>query len=132
MLTNLLIDAITLSIDSIGVGVAYGIRNIKISFISILLLFIISFALTFISAIIGGIIFNFLPVWFPNILGCLLLSFMGFWIIFQSLKQSNGITEILNDPSLSDFNNSKTIEFKEAICIGLAMSIDSLICGVRN
>ena len=121
MLINLLAFAITLSIDSFGVGLTYGIRNIKIGIKPKLVLFCISFFITLISVSIGIFIFNFMPNWLPQILGSILLVFMGLWIIFAN---------ILKDPSLSDADNSQTIDSKEAISLGLAMSADSLICGV--
>lgn len=130
MLINLLIFAITLSIDSLGVGITYGIRNIKIALKSILILLLISFTLTLLSISIGLALFKYLPVWFPNLLGCLLLTFMGIWIFVKSFKQGNGITDILNNPTLSDYDDSKSIDGKESLSLGLAMSTDSLICGV--
>lgn len=49
MLINSLLLAISSSIDSLGIGITYGIRNIKISFLGKLILFTISFLIAFLS-----------------------------------------------------------------------------------
>ena len=121
MLTSLLSMSLILSIDSFGVGITYSIRNIKIGIKSKLVLFCTTFFITFLSISIGIMLFNFLPQFLPNMLGSFLLVFMGIWIIFS---------DILKDPSLSDVDKSQSIDSKEAISLGFAMSADSLICGI--
>ena len=51
-------------------------------------------------------------------------------MICQSFNSSNNFTEIINNPCISDFDNSKTIDLSEAIFLGFAMSADSLVCGI--
>ena len=130
MLSSLILFAITLSIDSLGVGITYGIRNIKVGTYEKLILFTMSFIIVLFSSSIGLIFLNFLPESFSNILGGFSLALMGIWIIWQTLKEDTGVVEILKDPSLSDFDGSQTIDSKEAIYLGFAMSADSLICGI--
>lgn len=44
-----------------------------------------------------------------------------------------GITvQIIRDPSYSDFNNSNQIEAKEALYLGMALSIDSIGIGIGS
>ena len=60
MLINCFILAISSSIDSLGIGVTYGIKDKKISFSSTIILFIISLLVSFISVFFGKILLGFL------------------------------------------------------------------------
>ena len=60
MLINCFILAISSSIDSLGIGVTYGIKDKKISFSSTIILFIISLLVSFISVFFGKILLDFL------------------------------------------------------------------------
>ncbi len=62
MFLNLLFLAFTLSIDSFGIGISYGIQNIKILNSSKMLLFVISFIVVFLSTFVGFAIKQFFPV----------------------------------------------------------------------
>lgn len=152
MLAHLLLFAITLSIDSFGVGITYGIRNTKISIVAKFLLFLIAFFVVLFSLSIGVLILPYLPTWFATLLGSFLLCLMGLWMIYQSFQpdkeieakeksfapktiqffiKSFGITvKIIRDPRLSDFDDSQMIDSKEAIYLGFAMSADSFVCGM--
>ena len=49
MLLNYLILAISSSIDSLGIGITYGIKNTKITVLARLILFIVAFLVSTIS-----------------------------------------------------------------------------------
>ena len=129
MLTDLFILAITLSIDAFGIGITYGIRNIKVCIKSAILMFCICLILSVFSFYLGFTATSLFPDYLPKIIGCILLICMGIWVILQSIKPSNEISNIINKPELSDVDSSKTIDSKEAIGLGIAISIDSLVCG---
>ena len=46
-----------------------------------------------------------------------------------SLSGLKIIINIYGDPMAADWDNSKSLSWKETICLGLAMSIDSLVAG---
>lgn len=56
MLLNCILLALSVSIDSLGIGISYGIKHTKISKISNFTLFSISFIVTSLSIIIGNTI----------------------------------------------------------------------------
>lgn len=117
---NTLILAISSSIDSLGIGITYGLRKTKLSNFSKLILFLVSTFITLFSGIIGSIFKNILPNYFANLIGSFILITMGLFIIIQT-----------NNKEFSfDFNNSNTIEKKEAFALGLALSLDSLCIGI--
>lgn len=175
MLLNCFLLAICVSIDSLSIGVTYGLKNTKISFGAKLILFVISILVTTFSIVIGE---SICKIFSPNIstaIGCILLCLMGLWIIFHSITNSKdskecsdyssynvfsqtvaseklnstytikkkkeyhffikflGITvQIIRDPNFSDLNNSNQIEGKEALYLGMALSLDSIGIGIGS
>lgn len=149
MLYNYIMLALCVSIDSLGTGITYGLKNTRISKLAKLTLFILSFVITCISLFIGNIISGLFSDFLCNLVGSLILSSMGIWIIFQSLKKpqanelhhtmsknknmysfflkSLGITiQIIRDPNYSDFDSSNHIDAKEALFLAIALSLDSI------
>jgi len=84
MLINCFILAISSSIDSLGIGVTYGIKDKKISFSSTIILFIISLLVSFISVFFGKILLDFLPEFITELIGCFILFIIGFFVIVKS------------------------------------------------
>ena len=160
MFFTYLLLAISTSIDSIGIGTTYGIRNIQISKSAKIILFLISFVIASLAMAIGGSLSHFLPPFITNLIGSGILFFMGILIIFQTLREKNpknkennknenitkknkkvyrffikwlGITiEIIHDASTCDLDCSRKIEGKEAIYLGIALSLDSFSVGVGS
>lgn len=153
MLLNSIFLAISSSIDSLGIGITYGIKNTKISHVGRCILFCISFLIALTSLYFGNIIKNIFSEYFSKILGSIILILMGIFICFQSLKKDYkkdiyyiknnsekiysffikflGITiKIIKNPINSDLDHSKIIDSKEAIFLGLALSLDSFCIGI--
>ena len=129
-MVNSLLLAISSSIDSLGIGITYGIKNTKISKIGKIILFAISLITTYISILFGNIIQYILPKSFTNFLGCLILICMGIYICFQALKKEKDSQNIFNIPISSDINHSKIIEPQEALILAIALSLDSFCIGI--
>lgn len=145
MILTCMLLALSTSIDSIGIGLTYGIRDITISRQAKIILFIISLIISSISILIGNTLNNILSKEITNIIGSLILFFIGIIILVQTLKREKrqekkvyklfikflGITiQIIKDPISSDFDNSKKIDSKEAIYLGTALSLDSFSVGI--
>lgn len=150
MLYNYIMLAFCVSIDSLGTGITYGLKNTKISKLAKLTLFILSFGITSTSLLIGNTISSFLSSFLCNLVGGIILCAMGLWIIFQALKKdkisedlskaeiqnenvhefflkSLGITiKIIRNPKYSDLDNSNNIDAKEALFLAIALSLDSI------
>ena len=120
MFINTFILAISSSIDSLGIGITYGLRKTKLYKIDTFILFVISLIMTLISGFIGNILKNILSTSICDFLGSFILICMGLFIIIQT-----------NEKELSfDLDNSNDINYKEAILLGLALSLDSLCIGI--
>lgn len=99
---NYILLAISVSIDSLGIGITYGIRNTKIYFFSKIILFIISILITSLAVFIGGLICTILPSSFANYIGIFILVFLGIWIIYQSFDKED--RNIRNDFGLVPYS----------------------------
>lgn len=153
MFINCILLAISSSIDSLGIGITYGIKNTKIILFAKIILFVISFTISMLSIWFGEVIKNFLPISFTKYIGAFILIFMGLFICFQSVnsKKSNsidlknetkiysffinflGITiKIIKNPISSDLDGSHYIDSKEALFLGLALSLDSIGVGIGS
>ncbi len=153
MLITYLVLALSVSIDSLGIGITYGLRNTKISKASNIILFVMSILITSLSIFIGKIITSIFSKTITSYIGAMFLIFMGLWVIFQALKTKYKITstkhsknepkiykifieflgitiQIIRNPISSDLDNSKKIDCKEALFLGLALSIDSICIGI--
>ncbi len=150
MLYNYILLALCVSIDSLGTGITYGLKNTKITNRAKLTLFILSFVITSFSLFVGNAISGCVSTFFCKLIGSLILCSMGLWIIFQALKKdkentrvsdssfnhenvysfflkSFGITiKIIRNPKYSDLDNSNNIDAKEALFLAIALSLDSI------
>lgn len=151
MLLSLVILALSVSIDSFGIGITYGIRNTKIFKNAKVILFMISIFMTSVSISFGTFLSEFFSENVTKWIGSCFLIMMGLWIIYQALgpkkeeeftsKPSTtmyqfmirflGITiQIIRNPISSDLDHSQKIDWKEAIYLGICLSIDSICIGI--
>ena len=147
MLESILL-VISLCIDACIASFAYGSNKIKISFLSGSMLTFISTAFLAVSLSFGHIIRTFLPSHLTTGICFSILFLLGFFRLFEGLiktflnkKASSSdhikltlfdFTLILNvyaDATLADLDHSKTLSVKEALYLGIALSLDSLIVG---
>lgn len=153
MLINSLVLALSGSLDSIGVGISYGIKKTKVGILSFLVLFTLIFAVTTISMLFGNFITSIVSETFVSIIGAIMLLGMGIFIIYSAIfnkKEKNsknslsssihkeynffikflGITiNIIKNPVSSDIDNSNIIDIHEALFLGTALSLDAISIG---
>ena len=103
MLLNSFIFAVSSSIDSLGIGITYGIKNMKISFFSKFILFIISISITYFALFLGNLLSNVLSDFFTIIIGSGILIFMGAYFIYEALRTKRNDFNIFNNP-ISSFS----------------------------
>lgn len=153
MLLNSLLLSISSSIDSLGIGITYGIKNTKISCIAKVIIFLFSLIATIISIWFGNVIKSVFPSFLTKSIGNCILIFMGLFMCFQALNKNDknkfkiennntekiysffikflGVTiNIIKNPVSSDLDNSKLIDSKEALFLGVASSLDSFCIGI--
>ena len=124
MFINTLMLSISSSLDAIGIGITYGLRKTKFSILSGIIFFIVSFTATTISIFLGNIIKNIFSPDFTTFLGAALIIGIGIYAILESFKKDKN-----ND---FDFDNSNDINNKEAFCLSLSLTMDSLCIGIGS
>lgn len=123
MILNCILLALSVSIDSIGLGITYGIKSTKIDIISNIILFTISFCITCGSIFLGHYISVLLSPNISTFLGSSFLILLGVYNIYKTIN---------NKTKNYDIDNSNNIDKAEAIALGFALSIDSACVGLGS
>lgn len=116
-----LLLALSLSVDALGIGISYGLRNIKTPFPAKLMISFLSFTITAIAILCGNFILLFLPPEIAKWGGAIMLISLGVFVVFSNL---------LKKPEGYDADQSQHIDIKEAFFLGIALSIDSFGTGI--
>ncbi|RCX20938.1 putative sporulation protein YtaF [Anaerobacterium chartisolvens] len=157
MMLAVLILAVSLSLDAMGVGMVYGLRKILIPLPSKLFICLLSILYSGFALIVGKSISCILPPVASKLTGILILGAMGIWLIIQALFKKDrtestisrsidtektllkigikslGITiQIIKNPAEGDIDNSGTIDMKESFLLGLALSVDAIGVGIGS
>jgi putative sporulation protein YtaF len=141
--------ALAVSLDGFSVGVAYGIRKMKISFMAILIIALCSGSLFFLSMTLGQILFAWVPKNFASWIGACFFIVIGIWAFFQKpsaqdpvegelppqewtleFKQLGLVVKILRTPTVADLDRSGSISSREAFLLGTALSMDAFGAGL--
>jgi len=123
--------AFSLSIDAFGIGISYGVRRIALPKLSALFLAIETFSIMQIFVWIGHQMSSLLPSHLGELLASAFLLLFGFWLFIQGIPKKNASsTSIIQKPSHCDKDMSATLEIKEALLLGLLLSLDSLGIGI--
>jgi putative sporulation protein YtaF len=150
MIVSIVILAISLSLDALGVGIVYGLKRIKIPFTSKLLICVFSIIYAGMALIFGKALSIILAPFFAKLLGIIVLVLMGIWIIIQALLKegsdnsteqtlwkivikSLGITiQVIRNPIEFDIDKSGAIDTPESLLLGLALSVDAIGVGIGS
>jgi len=147
---SLILLALAVSIDNFSVGFTYGLRKMKIPFKSIFIIACCSGFTLLIAMFFGHIIAQIFSPSFAESIGGVILILLGIWILYQFFRPSKEkeaviqekniinfeikslgiVINILKKPMEADFDNSGTITGKEAVVLGLALSLDAFGAGI--
>lgn len=83
--------AVSSSIDNLGVGMSYGIRKIKISHASNMMIAFICFVFSYIGIYFGKWISAVLPGFLPVLLAAFILSVIGIRIILLAVPRKQRV-----------------------------------------
>ncbi|MBB3129163.1 putative Mn2+ efflux pump MntP [Paenibacillus rhizosphaerae] len=79
----LLLLALALSLDSFGVGITYGLRQMRISPLSIAIISLCSGVIIYVSMQVGVLLAQFVSPSIASIIGAVILIIMGSWSLVQ-------------------------------------------------
>lgn len=153
---SLIAIALAVSVDSFGVGLTYGLRQVRIPIRSILIIALCSFSVAYISAVMARGMLLLLPALWAERLGGLILIGLGVWALCTGwrkedeyldhgrgeesdpaqtvwtleLKRMGIVIHILKRPMVADMDRSGVISVSEALFLGLALSMDAFAAGL--
>lgn len=139
-----LLISISANLDTFIVAISYGIKKIKLNFISILLITLITTCGTYISMYLGLEITKFISISASNYIGSIMLISIGTYMIASYIKKYNfkkdnlhsrnnekiTYTQVLNDPIKADKDFSGHLDAKESIFLSLALTINNIGIGI--
>ncbi len=97
---NSIILALSVSIDSLGIGITYGIKKANIQISSKCILFLVSIFFSSFSLCIGNLINSILSEFITNIISSTILVIIGILVFIN--------------PIPFDFDNSKRYRYKRS------------------
>lgn len=151
--------AISLSMDALGIGVSYGLRDKKVPLLPKVIISLISLAFTAAAIGIGNVIVLFLPDQLAKLIGSGMLGVLGVAIIIQALSKKDveeeqeeaqkppkktwkialkplGLTvKIIRNEIQKNGSNGEsatTMGIRESLYMGVALSIDSFGAGISS
>ncbi|MFZ5989949.1 MAG: sporulation membrane protein YtaF [Bacillota bacterium] len=151
MLPSIILLAVSLSLDALGVGLTYGLRKIKVPLASKLIICLFSILYAAGALAVGKSLSSIISPYISKLIGVTILLAMGFWIILQAVIKKDvgdtlaydyvnrertllkvvikslGITiKVIKNPGEGDIDKSGKIEISESILLGLALSVDAI------
>ncbi|HYF92879.1 MAG TPA: sporulation membrane protein YtaF [Symbiobacteriaceae bacterium] len=157
---SLALLALALSLDSLTVGLLYGVRGIKLSWPAMLIVSMASGGLLSVAMGGGRLVSGWLPPGVAGRLGALILVSVGLWITYQTWRSHSRtqagpiapappamaegplkvwrlrlgsigvVIEILREPGAADLDHSGHISVTEACFLGVALALDSVAAGL--
>lgn len=152
-----LLFSLAVSVDGFGVGLAYGMRGIKMPILPLMVICITSATTILVSMYFGTMVASFFTPDVAKKLGSFILILVGVWIILESwakwkrvncsgslnktedtdpsclvrfkLPGLGIVIQILKEPEEADFDKSGSINNKEALFLGFALAMDALGAG---
>ncbi|GGH12580.1 sporulation membrane protein YtaF [Paenibacillus segetis] len=126
------------NLDNAGVGIAYGVRKIRIPWYSNLAISTISFLATLMSGLFGNWISTYIHPWVGQFIGTVVIVGVGIWVLLQPFiekkhapkeSDTNSFTRLLRNPEEADKDSSKSISLPESILLGAALAMNALAGG---
>lgn len=137
---SLVLIAVAVSLDGFWGGFAFGLRKIKIPFISLLIISSWSVLCTMITMLIGHYLKNVIPVEMAKYIGAVLLLLLAVYTLKEGLEHRkdsrdsskpkiniHDLAKILQNPLLADYDNQNDIKPMEGTLFGLAVAMDASI-----
>jgi putative sporulation protein YtaF len=92
-LVSLVVLAFAVSLDGLGVGVTYGLRKIRIPFLSVFIIACCSGFIIWLSMQAGGWLGGFISETAAKLIGAFILIAIGCWALFQLTRSKSEVCE---------------------------------------
>lgn len=136
------------SFDGLAAGFSYGIRNLRLPFLSLVIIAVASALVMALGMMLGWAVSFFMAGSLSHLLGSLILISLGFFVLWQAFLQQKNcrakadlspykkdglfqfIKKLIRQPEEADLDQSGTISSGEAFFLGLALASDALGAGL--
>jgi putative sporulation protein YtaF len=157
MVISVILLSVSLSVDALFVGFAYGLDGTRIPLRSKLVVCLMSILYAGVAVFAGSTVSKFIPHFVGQLIGAGILALIGLWMIIKSLlkrkhpapqenpgrqgesvllhfiiKPLNITVQILKTPGVGDVDRSGVIDTGEAILVGSALSFDAIGVGIGS
>jgi putative sporulation protein YtaF len=137
--------AISTNVDNFGVGIAYGIKRIRIGAASNLLIACCNCSATYLSMRAGETIAQFVPASVCNTIGSGTIVLVGLWALLNTFafggsdsetnpagepKEKIQLEYIAQHPEVLDVDRTGHVNVREALPLAFALSISNLATGM--
>ena len=146
----MLLFSLAVSADGFMVGLAYGIKKIKIPLLSLIVISLASASAVTVSMICGKGLSLLLSPELASMAGAIMIIVIGIFFFMQfcrekishiacaeddpllslNIKPLGIIVHILKEPSSADFDCSGEISLREAFFLGIALAMDAFGAGI--
>jgi len=139
-LFSLILIAAAVSLDGFWGGFAFGLRKIKIPFVSLIIISSWSVVCTMAAMLVGHYLRNVIPIEMAKYIGAVLLMLLACYTLKQGIEQRkekkgsstpkinlHDLSRILQNPLLADYDHQDDIKPMEGTLLGLAVAMDASI-----
>jgi len=141
----LILLAIATSLDSLGVGIAYGLSGTRVRLSAHVCISTVMMAITWTAVACGNQISRYLADWVTHALSAAFFVGVGIWILAPLARkgwrnrrsataavshQPPTLADVLDNPELADLDASRDIDVREALFLGVALSLNNIGGGV--
>jgi len=143
-LLPILLVAISSNTDNLVVGIAYGMRNVRVPLLSNLFIAVFTGVATLASMLAGRHIAGYMPAQLASLVGGSLIAGIGSWALVQAMRSPDAAREtvatrmprprgalgrllsVLKDPVSADCDRSGHIDLKEVCLLAVALSLNNV------
>lgn len=141
LILSALLFSLSSNLDNVVIGIAYGVKNIKIRILPNFIIAAVTSIGTLLSMSVGKYISRFLPDYIANFLGAAVIILLGIYFLIQSIIKLakntkskelslKNITDMVEYAESSDLDKSGDINIKEALFVAFGLTFNNLGTGV--
>ena len=128
-LISSILFGISANMDNFVIGISYGIKKTRISFLSNLIIGLITFLGTILSIGLGMKIADFIPSSVSQVIGSVILIALGGYYAVKSFWTKNMDSSASGNNS-AEAKESTTLTIKESAVLGFALTINNIGLGI--
>ncbi|KZE37814.1 hypothetical protein AV656_09820 [Bhargavaea cecembensis] len=123
---TILFLGIAANLDNLGIGLAYGIRKIRIPTLSNAAIAIVSMMVTALAMVAAEGLASIMPEQMANRLGGFMLCLVGLWMLIQEWKPN---PDLRKNSLNADKDGNRILSVREALPLGFLLSANALAGG---